>query len=256
MKYYVIPNLSELDKYLKLASEYNLGFEYNDFFDPNLLDNNEKLNDTISKYQSLKRKGDTLHGVFYDITLDSVDKKIKEVSLERVRSSLDIALKLNCKGVVFHTNYITWMKDKVYQDNWVKVHKELFIKLASEYKGLEIYVENMFDLDPDLLARLMNEINDERIGVCLDIAHASISPVPIEEWFNKLSKYIKHIHINDNDKIVDSHMELGKGIIDYKNAYKLINKLPDDTSILIEIRDYDKVVNSINYLKGSDFKCF
>jgi hypothetical protein len=51
-------------------------------------------------------------------------------------------------------------------------------------------------------------------------------------------------------------MELGKGIIDYKNAYKLINKLPDDTSILIEIRDYDKVVNSINYLKGSDFKCF
>ena len=129
MKYYVIPDLSELDKYLKLASDYNLGFEYNDFFDPNLLDNNEKLNDTISKYQSLKRKGDTLHGVFYDITLDSVDKKIKEVSLERVRSSLDIALKLNCKGVVFHTNYITWMKDKVYQDNWVKVHKELLLNL-------------------------------------------------------------------------------------------------------------------------------
>ena len=80
MKYYVIPNLSELDKYLKLASDYNLGFEYNDFFDPNLLDNNEKLNDTISKYQSLKRKGDTLHGVFYDINKGSIIRKSKIIT--------------------------------------------------------------------------------------------------------------------------------------------------------------------------------
>ena len=32
MKYHIIPNLEKLDLYQALAKEYNLGFEYNDFF--------------------------------------------------------------------------------------------------------------------------------------------------------------------------------------------------------------------------------
>ncbi len=256
MKYYVIPNLNEIDKYLKLSKDYNLGFEYNEFYEPLLLDNQNKLDETINKYLSLNRTNDTMHGVFFDITLDSSDPKIAKIAYERVKSSLDIATKLHCKGVVFHTNYITWMKNKFYRDNWVLKHKEIYLKLIEEYKDIEIYVENMFDLDPYQLGELMEAINHPRIRVCLDIAHASISPVPIKEWFRVLSKYIKHIHINDNDKIVDSHLELGKGIIDYKEAYEYINKLSDDTSILIEIKDYDKTLNSIKYLKAGDFNAF
>ena len=256
MRYYVIPNLDEIDKYLELSKEYNLGFEYNEFYEPLLLDDYDKLNEKIKEYQALNRHFDTLHGVFYDITLDSSDKKIADISLERVKSSFSIAQQLKCKGVVFHTNYITWMKNDWYRKNWVNKHKEIYLKLIEEYKDLEIYVENMFDLDPYLLGELMVSINHERIGVCLDIAHASISNVELEEWFRVLGKYIKHIHINDNDKIIDSHLELGKGIIDYKKAYELINKLPDSTSILIEIKDYNKTLNSIKYLKDGGFSAF
>jgi len=258
MKYYVIPNLNEIDKYLELSKKYNLGFEYNEFYEPKLLDNEKELNNIINEYLKLNRVNDTMHGVFYDITLDSSDPKIAKVAFDRVKSSLDIAIKLKCKGVVFHTNYITWMKADFYKDNWVKVNKEIYLKLIEEYKDIEIYIENMFDLEPYLLARLMEEINNPRIGVCLDIAHASISNVDIEEWFRVLGKYIKHIHINDNDKIVDSHLELGKGIIDYKKAFKLINKLnnKDKLSILIEIKDYNKTLNSIKYLKEGDFNAF
>ncbi len=252
-KYYVIPDIENIDKYLELSKDHNLGFEYNDFFMPDLLDDERKLNEIINKYKLLNRKNDTLHGVFFDIVLDSNDSRIKNISYERVKSSLDIASKLNCKGVVFHTNYITWMKDDFYKNKWIKENKEAYLKLIEEYKDLEIYIENMFDLDPYLLGELVKEINHPRIGVCLDIAHASISKVDISEWFRVLGKYIKHIHINDNDKIVDSHSELGKGIIDYKNAYKYINSLANDVSILIEIKDYTKTVNSIRYLKEGAF---
>ena len=252
-KYYIIPNLSEINKYIELANKYNLGFEYNEFYEPSLLDDPFRLSTTINEYKKLGRKNDTLHGVFYDIVLDSNDPKIKDISLKRVKSSLDIASKLNCKGVVFHTNYITWMKNQWYRDKWKEVHRRLYLELAEEYKDLEIYIENMFDLDPYLLADLIKEINHPRIGVCLDTAHASISGVDIEEWFNVLGKYIMHIHINDNDKIVDSHMELGKGIIDYKKIFHFINNLENDVSILIEIKDYEKTVNSIKYLKDGGF---
>ena len=247
MKYYIIPNKDDLDKYIKLANKYNLGFEYNDFYDPKFLDNGN-VDNLINIYKSLNRKDDTMHGVFYDIVLDSTDPKIAKISYDRVKSSLDIAAKLNLKGVVFHTNYITWMKNDWYRKNWVKKNKDIYLKLIEEYPNLEIYIENMFDLDPYELKNLMDEINHERIGVCLDVAHASISDIDINIWFDVLGKYIKHIHINDNDLKVDSHDEIGKGLIDYKKVFNLINKLDDKTSILIEIKDYDKTVNSLKYL--------
>ncbi len=256
MKYHVIPKLDELDKYLELSKEYNLGFEYNEFFIPSTLDNEEKLTNIIKEYKKLGRTNDTLHGVFFDITLDSQDEKIRKISFDRVKKSLEIATELKCKGVVFHTNYITWMKDQAYQNRWVELNAKAYLELIEEFKNLEIYIENMFDLDPYLLRRLMERINHKRIGVCLDIAHAFISNIDIEEWFKELGPYIKHLHINDNDKIIDSHLELGKGLIDYKKAYEYIKKLDSNTTILIEISDYQKTLNSIKYLKDGGFDDF
>lgn len=250
MKYHIIPNLEKLDLYQALAKEYNLGFEYNDFFYPNLLDDSDRVVEVVLKYKSLGRKNDTLHGAFFDIVFDSSDNKIKEVSYLRARQSLRVASMLECKGVIFHTNYITWMKDEAYKKRWVEKNKEAYLTFLTEFKDLEIYVENMFDLDPYLLRDLIKEINHERIGVCLDIAHANLSNVDIEEWFNVLGKYIKHIHINDNLGDIDSHMELGLGNIDYKRVFELINKLPNKPTILIEISDYNKTVNSISYIKN------
>lgn len=253
MRYYVIPNLKELNQYLELSKEYDLGFEYNEFYIPSLLDDSKKLDEVVFAYYNLKRKNDTLHGVFLDIVLDSQDPWIKEASLVRVRSSLDIAKTLGCKGVVFHTNYITWMKDESYKKRWVEENKKVYLDLINEYKDLEIYIENMFDPDPYLLKELVKEINHERVGVCLDVAHASISSVPLDIWFNELGPYIKHLHINDNDKVIDSHEELGKGLIDYDLAFSYINKLDKNVSVLIEIKDYNKTINSINYLKNKGY---
>jgi sugar phosphate isomerase/epimerase len=134
MKYHIIPNLDQLDEYLSLSKKYNLGFEYNEFFMPDFLDNEDKAVKTILEYQSLNRKNDTLHGVFFDIVLDSMDKKIRDISLERVKSSLRVASMLKCKGVVFHTNYNTWMKDENYKNRWLKYNKEAYLKLINEFK--------------------------------------------------------------------------------------------------------------------------
>ena len=129
MRYHIIPKLNQLDKYLELARKYDLGFEYNEFFMPNLLDDEKALNNVINEYKKLNRKNDTLHGVFFDIVLDSQDEKIRRISYERVRKSLEIASKLNCKGVIFHTNYITWMKDDTYRNRWVELNAKAYLEL-------------------------------------------------------------------------------------------------------------------------------
>ena len=250
MRFYIIPNINQLDKYLELSEKYDFGFEYNEFYEPHILDSNE-LDSYIYRYKSLNRKNDTLHGVFYDITLNSNDPLIKDASFKRVEQSFIIAKKLNVKGIVFHTNYITWMKDEYYINNYIEKTKEVFEYLVKKY-DMDIYIENMFDLEPFILKELLDKCNNKRINCCLDIAHASISNVSLDIWFKELKKYIKHIHINDNDLKIDMHEEIGKGKIDYKKAFNLINNLDnnDELSILIEIKDYDKALNSYNYIMG------
>ena len=73
MRYHIIPKLNQLDKYLELSKKYDLGFEYNEFFIPDILDDEKTLNNIISEYKKLNRKNDTLHGVLFDIVLDSRD---------------------------------------------------------------------------------------------------------------------------------------------------------------------------------------
>lgn len=249
MKLYVIPNINEIDKWNQLSKENDLGFEYNDFFYPNVLDDEEKLISLIEKYKSYNRYNDTLHGVFFDINFASVDEEIKKISYKRAKQSLDIAVKLNCKAVIFHTNYQTWIKSDGYRTSWVKESLSAYKNLLAEYPNMNIYVENMFDDDPFLLQALANSLKDEpRFGVCLDAAHAHISSTPLDVWFESLLPFIKHIHLNDNDKTDDSHLALKEGNIDYHYILKTISKI-NDVTVLLEMNKYDDVVKSLKIVK-------
>ena len=139
MRFYVIPNLNEIDKWNELSLSLNLGYEYNDFYNPCLLDNEDKLNDIIEKYKLLNRKNDTLHGVFFDINFASADSKIKDISIRRAKASLEIASKLNCKAVIFHTNYQTWIKNNDYKKLWVENSKNVYKELLNEFLNVNIY---------------------------------------------------------------------------------------------------------------------
>ena len=163
MKFYVIPNLNEIDKWNELALKLDLGYEYNDFFTPCLLDDQERLNNIIKNYEVLGRNNDTLHGVFFDINFASVDSKIKDISIKRAKTSLDIASKLNCKAVIFHTNYQTWIKNNNYKISWIENSKAVYKELLDEFPNIDIYVENMFDDDPYLLKELASSLKEENL---------------------------------------------------------------------------------------------
>ena len=249
MKLYVIPNLKEIKKWNELSEKYNLGYEYNEFFVPSLLDDEKELNSIIEKYKLLNRKNDTLHGVFFDVNFASADSKIKDISITRAKKSLEIANILNCKAVIFHTNYQTWIKNNNYKKTWVENSKVVYKKLLDEFPNLNIYVENMFDDDPYLLKELANSLKDEkRFGVCLDVSHAHISSTPMNIWFEELLPYIKHIHLNDNNKNEDSHLPLSLGNIDYEYILKTVNSI-EDVTVLLEMNKYEDVIKSLDVIK-------
>lgn len=248
---YIIPNYLEAERWAEKAEKLGAAFEYNEFFRPEILQDRELFRRIIGVYKDLgrDRSKDTLHGAFFDMVINSMDPMIKQTTSFRFHQCMEAASELGCKSVIFHTNYIVGFKSFKYRDKWVEDSAVFYRNLLKEYPGISIYVENMFDDTPELLKRLAIMLADEpRFGVCFDIAHAYLWDLPLDYWVEELGPYIKHLHLNDNNRDEDSHLAIGEGSLPWeilKNEKLYIN----DPSVLVEIKGEEKLNRSIAYLK-------
>ncbi|MCM1326759.1 MAG: sugar phosphate isomerase/epimerase [Bacteroidales bacterium] len=255
---HIIPNVKELDAYVEVAGKYSLGFEYNDFFIPDLLDDPEEVRQRIAVYNGLGRpKGrDTLHGAFLDIVPFSQDSGIRKHSIYRMQQSVEIAGELGCRGVIFHTGLIPDMVgDEKYRSHWLESMADTVRMLLKQDSSIEIYCENMFDESPQELAELAKLLQEEeRFGVCLDIGHMMLKTKEPAEWFRILGSSIRHFHMNDNYLKRDNHLALGDGEIDWNDIFALMSRHGLwDRSRLLEVSDLEKIHISLDYLEKQYF---
>ncbi|MBQ4068181.1 MAG: sugar phosphate isomerase/epimerase [Lachnospiraceae bacterium] len=251
----IVPDINNLDADMELVDRYSFGFEYNDFFYPDVLDDEKRLNEIIEKYKSYKLpEYSTVHGAFFDVIPFSIDSKIREISMLRIEQSIDVALRLGAKAVIFHTNYNPFLNSAIYVEGWIKENVKIWTEVVEKYTDINIYLENMFDMTPDIMLKLGESLcKYENFGICLDYAHASLGKVQPHIWVEKLGKYIKHIHINDNDLVSDLHLAWGDGKIKRELFYESYEKFMSSATVLIETSLMENKLQSINVLKKEGF---
>lgn len=252
---HIIPNPTDLENYVELAEKHSLGFEYNDFFNPALLDDKETLAQRIALYKSLGRPEgiDTMHGAFYDIVPFSWDSGISRHSIYRMQQSVEIAGQLGCRGVVFHTGLMPGLVgNHKFRSNWLKVMADTVRMLLGQNDKIEIYCENMFDESPLELAELAAMLEeDKRFGICLDIGHMLLATDKPEQWLDVMGPYVRHFHVNDNHLNRDEHLALGCGKIDWPHIFELIQEHDlCKSSMLLEVSGLDKIGTSLDYLQA------
>ncbi len=250
----MVPDANCIENSVNLAKTYGCGFEYQDFFQPDLLDDEEALMERIALYETplAKPQYSILHGAFLDVVVFSDDAKIREVSDFRVEQSLSIAKRLGAKAVVFHTNFTPNFHLERYEENWVERNAVYWTDKLLKYPELCIYMENMFDTDWTLLERLAKRMKEqERFGVCLDYAHVHVfgREGQMEAWVQALAPYVKYLHINDNDLQSDLHLALGEGRIDWNRFCSYYENYFKGAAVLIEVAGNDKAEQSLKVLQ-------
>ena len=212
---YLIPDFKNIEESCTQAEKWGAAFEYNDFFRMELMDDKKALKERISFYKAISRdrSKDTLHGAF------------------------------------FHTNLIAGFNLPSYLERWLLFHKEFLTELLKEYRGIQIYMENMFDKTPEMLFRLASELNHPDFGICYDVAHGNLGPCAMEEWFSRLHPYIMHLHVNDNDGKADQHRAVGSGSINWAQFDGLMKKYKPEAGILAEVSSFVAKEESLHYMK-------
>ena len=250
---YLIPEIRRLKESAEIAFRYSAGFEYNDFFHPDVLDDPEEIRRLIGTYLDLPRDRslDTLHGAFLDVTVHSSDSLIVSASDKRVRQCMEIASELGVKAVIFHTNLVPNFFSEKYMQNWCDRNEVYWRRILKDYAPVRVYMENMFDRIPDCLAQLAEHMKDEPgFGVCLDYAHAYVFGNEPERFCRVLKPYIRHMHINDNDLLRDMHWPVGAGKIDWKKFGAFAKELTEDVTTLIEVSSLEDFVSSAEALRA------
>lgn len=252
----IIPEFENRVAIADYAEQNDLCFEYNDFVIPSVLDDRQRVHELIRGYRSLQRncRNDTMHGAFFDVTVFSYDKEIAKISEQRMRQSLQIAEEMGIRGVVFHGNYLPFLKRDSYDTHWLQKTGESVHRLSKEFPDIEIFMENMFDDSPEMLRRLALLLKrDRNVGLCYDYAHAMLCGGRPESFIKELSPFIRHIHINDHYFTGDDHLVPGDGQTNWMEYHNLISQYAPDASVLCEVRGFEAAKRSVDFLRRHKF---
>ena len=165
----------------------------------------------------------------WSLPVASPYEKIRKAAVEKIKDDIKIFSHFKCEYVNVHPNVDTRARK-----NTILLHSESFKELMdfSSKFGLKIILENM----PDFSFSEFSEISKKLPGLHfnLDIAHAFISD-DLEMMIAKFHSKIVHLHISDNNGLMDEHLPLGIGKIDWIKVVKLLKKYKYDRTITLEV---------------------
>ena len=205
-------HLSGMDSHApELARKWGLGLEVTDFCYAPMLDDPATLPAVREKMAGIDHFW--LHAPFAELAPCAVDPLVREVTARRYRQALSAARQLGIRRLVIHSGYIPL----VYFPEWfveqsVRFWREL---LSDVPEGMTLAVENVMEPEPRLLADIAAQVDDPRLGLCLDVGHAnsSASKTPPLAWIAPMAPWLRHVHLHNNEGGWDLHAPLGRGTV-------------------------------------------
>lgn len=169
----------------------------------------------------------SVHLPFQDLLPGSRDPWVRDAVLARMKKALDTAAIYRPAHMVAHAMY--WKPFYLSSfDAWLD-NSTAFWKAVSAHwpDHPPIYLENVFETEPEPLARLMDAMGDPGFGVCLDLGHwhsfgGGHANADLGHWIKTLAPWLRHLHLHDNTGQSDHHLGMGKGAIPWAKLFALL----------------------------------
>jgi len=193
----------------------------------------------------------TLHGPYMDLSPGGLDAKVREITLERIRKTMDLAALFKPKAVVFHPGFDPWRFEE-YEHVWLEKSIEAWKPIArkAEEIGTTVAVENVFEEEPRTLISLIEGVNSPNFGFCFDTGHYFVfSKAPLDHWLDPLGHYLVEVHLHDNHGTRDDHLPLGDGSMDFDEFFDLIGRFTPRPIFTVEPHQETHLWSSLKALE-------
>ena len=197
----------------------------------------------------------SVHAPFSDVNIASPSKPMLRASMKRLMKSMQFTSDLNAYLWVFHpgsksgiSSFYPGADWKQNESSTIKVHK------AAKDLGLNIAMENLPEKynflmkTPQDFSQFYAETGLDDIGIVLDTGHAHLEG-QIQPFLEQLPAKIAHIHVSDNHGVIDEHLGLGLGSIDWEKFTKMLRAANFSDTILAEsVFDVEETLQKLKQL--------
>ncbi|KOR29767.1 hypothetical protein TI03_01450 [Achromatium sp. WMS1] len=217
-----------------IAEQYDIPIEMTDLiFIGNYQDSKLeelKANKRCARYTSA-------HGPFFDLVPCTQDQELKKFILHRFQKAIRWCEYLGIYKIILHTG---WMPKTYPDDIWLKNSVEFWSELLITINpDMQVFIENVYEDTPTSIKKLIDQIDSQQLKVCLDIGHVNANSTnSLELWLKGLGNRIGHLHIHNNNGLIDDHFGLIEGTISFPQTFELFSKYCPDASWNLEVKNH------------------
>ena len=211
-------------KYLDLKLRYGINPEKG--FDALALETASR--EAMSEMSSLmKYQGRTINfqSPFMDLAQGVLDELFLEVTDRRLQETMELVPVFRPQSGVFHTGYDE-RRYHAHRAEWLSGSLATWEPLVqqAEEMGVVIHLENVYEQTPEMILTLIEEMDSENLGFCLDMGHMNVfGEVTLSEWLDALGPHLKEVHLHDNNGLSDSHGPIGSGTAPFKELFQYLH---------------------------------
>ncbi len=248
-----VERFTELADHLVIARQHGLGLELQEFSEPNVLDGDwrgllQQYQQALSGFSGLL----AMHGPYIDLVSGSPDKRLVALTRERYLQNIEIGRELGAKYIDFHANYLPLVDHPSYLPGWLERQVAFWTPMAElgERHQIILLLENMWEPDPGIITKILDEIDSPYLKACLDVGHSTLySRLPISAWLASLGRHLIYTHLHNNHGDADEHLAFGDGVIDFPELLDTLRALPEPPLFSLELPSLRLIQASLSYLK-------
>lgn len=243
----------DLRESVKIAKDLGLGIELSRI--PNIINNKRPFEDVLNEMKDIFGKFEGLksvHGLFFDLSIASIDDDIKELSIRRYLQSLEIAKVIGAKTIVYHTGCEATIKHKKFQYAYSEESIKFWKNYIQAYENSKVLAvqENVSENTFEPILKIVNTVNSPYLKASLDTGHVNAhSNQKVTAWIEGYGQNLKHMHLHNNYGDDDSHLSLLKGTLDFDEIFDKIIELKINPVMVLEIFTENDLYESVEYLR-------
>jgi len=215
---------------------------------------------TTCEMSSVRRVGDFLreqetlvsvNGPIFDLNPGSLDEFIREHTRKVFFKTIELAVSIGGSRVILPSGFSPFLSGDA-REGWRSLATEIWescVHIGSE-NDLVVCIENGYDDNPGMLLEIARELDSKSFGICLDVGHVNVySRKKPSHWIKELARYIREIHLNDNNGKTDDRLVLGEGTLDIPAIFRTLHKHRVWPPMVFDMATVH-AVNSYKYLEN------
>jgi len=195
---------------------------------------------------------------------DSRSRKIREISTNLTKESIDLASFFGSSFIVQHVRVIERPEEsgqKIKSEDTIPNLND--IALYAARKNIKVAIENVPSKTKRMLGKTIEEVMNivdalpqESVGICLDLTHCiACGYDPVRALKSIDSNRLISIHASDNfaEHLIDVHLPIGSGDIPWKRVIDILKDIGFQGSFVIEVAEQEDgdeaLMSSLEFLR-------